>query len=107
MYKRQWFAQTMRGIREIISRGGSNAVRTNTTIINFNLPYIPDILSLLQEVGVTHINLSFVQPSGSAKFKMESLAPVSYPHLRAHETVLVLVCRLLLEKKKDCNRYVL
>ena len=26
--------------------------------------------------------------------------PVSYTHLRAHETVLALVCRLLLEKKK-------
>ena len=29
------------------------------------------------------------------------LAPVSYTHLRAHETVLDLVCRLLLEKKKS------
>ena len=29
------------------------------------------------------------------------LTPVSYTHLRAHETVLDLVCRLLLEKKKD------
>eukprot|EP00657_Telonema_sp_P-1_P011308 TRINITY_DN6316_c0_g1_i1.p1 TRINITY_DN6316_c0_g1~~TRINITY_DN6316_c0_g1_i1.p1 ORF type:complete len:129 (+),score=56.51 TRINITY_DN6316_c0_g1_i1:55-441(+) len=28
------------------------------------------------------------------------LTPVSYTHLRAHETVLDLVCRLLLEKKK-------
>ena len=28
------------------------------------------------------------------------LVPVSYTHLRAHETVLDLVCRLLLEKKK-------
>ena len=27
------------------------------------------------------------------------LQPVSYTHLRAHETVLDLVCRLLLEKK--------
>ena len=27
-------------------------------------------------------------------------APVSYTHLRAHETVLDLVCRLLLEKQK-------
>ena len=27
-------------------------------------------------------------------------APVSYTHLRAHETVLDLVCRLLLETKK-------
>ena len=28
---------------------------------------------------------------------------VSYTHLRAHETVLDLVCRLLLEKKKERN----
>eukprot|EP00657_Telonema_sp_P-1_P005400 TRINITY_DN2272_c0_g1_i2.p1 TRINITY_DN2272_c0_g1~~TRINITY_DN2272_c0_g1_i2.p1 ORF type:complete len:153 (+),score=33.64 TRINITY_DN2272_c0_g1_i2:44-502(+) len=32
--------------------------------------------------------------------------PVSYTHLRAHETVLDLVCRLLLEKKKkNSNPY--
>ena len=29
-----------------------------------------------------------------------AFGPVSYTHLRAHETVLDLVCRLLLEKKK-------
>ena len=29
-----------------------------------------------------------------------NFSPVSYTHLRAHETVLDLVCRLLLEKKK-------
>ena len=29
-----------------------------------------------------------------------NLAPVSYTHLRAHETDSYLVCRLLLEKKK-------
>src|SRR5665811_2628478 len=33
-----------------------------------------------------------------------SLKPVSYTHLRAHETVLDLVCRLLLEKKKKQQR---
>ena len=31
---------------------------------------------------------------------IDSNTPVSYTHLRAHETVLDLVCRLLLEKKK-------
>ena len=31
---------------------------------------------------------------------LKSFASVSYTHLRAHETVLDLVCRLLLEKKK-------
>ena len=34
--------------------------------------------------------------AGSARALSE---PVSYTHLRAHETVLDLVCRLLLEKK--------
>ena len=29
----------------------------------------------------------------------DGIYPVSYTHLRAHETVLDLVCRLLLEKK--------
>ena len=31
--------------------------------------------------------------------------PVSYTHLRAHETVLDLVCRLLLEKKQKLTYY--
>ena len=34
------------------------------------------------------------------KSKFPDSTPVSYTHLRAHETVLDLVCRLLLEKKK-------
>jgi len=33
-------------------------------------------------------------------YKERSLEPVSYTHLRAHETKANLVCRLLLEKKK-------
>ena len=33
-----------------------------------------------------------------------TLGAVSYTHLRAHETVLDLVCRLLLEKKKNKER---
>ena len=34
----------------------------------------------------------------------ERIGAVSYTHLRAHETVLDLVCRLLLEKKKETNK---
>eukprot|EP00656_Telonema_subtile_P024537 TRINITY_DN2674_c0_g1_i2.p1 TRINITY_DN2674_c0_g1~~TRINITY_DN2674_c0_g1_i2.p1 ORF type:complete len:149 (+),score=13.83 TRINITY_DN2674_c0_g1_i2:75-521(+) len=45
-----------------------------------------------------------VKPETSAVITNEGRtfnpAPVSYTHLRAHETVLDLVCRLLLEKKK-------
>ena len=33
--------------------------------------------------------------------KQQEAEPVSYTHLRAHETVLDLVCRLLLEKNKN------
>ena len=33
------------------------------------------------------------------------LQAVSYTHLRAHETVLDLVCRLLLEKKKNKKKH--
>eukprot|EP00831_Metopus_contortus_P070387 TRINITY_DN63860_c0_g1_i1.p2 TRINITY_DN63860_c0_g1~~TRINITY_DN63860_c0_g1_i1.p2 ORF type:complete len:113 (+),score=25.80 TRINITY_DN63860_c0_g1_i1:185-523(+) len=44
-------------------------------------------------------------PEGrSGQFKIEA---VSYTHLRAHETSLHLVCRLLLEKKKILNSTVL
>ncbi|KQI08361.1 hypothetical protein K777_10035, partial [Campylobacter coli CVM 41970] len=39
-------------------------------------------------------------PKFKDKTLKESLEPVSYTHLRAHETPEHLVCRLLLEKKK-------
>ena len=32
---------------------------------------------------------------------VDTIRPVSYTHLRAHETLRYLVCRLLLEKKKE------
>src|SRR5665647_3844493 len=41
-------------------------------------------------------------PRGMASpYKAKPLTPVSYTHLRAHETDSYLVCRLLLEKKKN------
>ena len=36
---------------------------------------------------------------GALEKAQAAIHPVSYTHLRAHETVLDLVCRLLLEKK--------
>ena len=38
-----------------------------------------------------------------AAFTVATPVSVSYTHLRAHETVLDLVCRLLLEKKKQVS----
>ena len=49
----------------------------------------------------------FILPSWDEAFGvvyLEAMA-VSYTHLRAHETVLDLVCRLLLEKKNNKRKY--
>ena len=53
-----------------------------------------------------HLNENLGAPSSRALDKLFAAIdaepvrkPVSYTHLRAHETVLDLVCRLLLEKK--------
>ena len=42
------------------------------------------------------------EPVRECRGRLDS-GPVSYTHLRAHETVLDLVCRLLLEKKNKYN----
>ena len=41
------------------------------------------------------------QTKSSTEASLNGIIAVSYTHLRAHETVLDLVCRLLLEKKKQ------
>src|SRR5678815_1813293 len=50
-----------------------------------------------------HLNGARVQMNHSTTHAAKQLfpTPVSYTHLRAHETPEHLVCRLLLEKKKD------
>ena len=48
------------------------------------------------EIGTPAIHKIGMQPLRQRRWQ----TPVSYTHLRAHETVLDLVCRLLLEKKK-------
>ena len=44
-------------------------------------------------------------PADLARAIAKTGEPVSYTHLRAHETVLDLVCRLLLEKKKKTYKH--
>ena len=52
--------------------------------------------------GGSEIVLQFDKQIDIAQIRnnITSIGSVSYTHLRAHETVLDLVCRLLLEKKK-------
>ena len=49
--------------------------------------------------ALTSMTLGLVASNVASTLTFLSSEPVSYTHLRAHETVLDLVCRLLLEKK--------
>ena len=52
------------------------------------------------EFAATHPNFKVMEVEEAAKAGDVVMMPVSYTHLRAHETDSYLVCRLLLEKKK-------
>ena len=64
------------------------------------------MLALSASLGMFQIVMRFVleQPAEWTevliRFSLIWMVSVSYTHLRAHETVLDLVCRLLLDKKK-------
>ena len=61
-----------------------------------------DVLDFVKEQGNKE-TLRFITCGSvdDGKSTLIGRLPVSYTHLRAHETVLDLVCRLLLEKKKN------
>src|SRR5665647_3745916 len=56
-----------------------------------------DVVGLVQEMGATVVRY----PGGNFVSGYRWEDAVSYTHLRAHETDSYLVCRLLLEKKKN------
>ena len=61
--------------------------------------------TLKTDLNMTHLPMHiecFDNSNIQGAFPVSSCA-VSYTHLRAHETVLDLVCRLLLDKKKNEN----
>ena len=58
-------------------------------------------VALITTVAPAHME-AFESLEGIAREKAD--IPVSYTHLRAHETKANLVCRLLLEKKKQKNK---
>ena len=58
----------------------------------------PATFVINHQSGLDMATLSAAYPNGAV-----IIGTVSYTHLRAHETVLDLVCRLLLEKKQLKN----
>ena len=64
-----------------------------------------DLIAELQEMGPSAIEEIRALNSMSDDELEKYVSPVSYTHLRAHETKANLVCRLLLEKKKQRHAY--
>ena len=60
---------------------------------------------VLEKAGMTIPDIDLFEVNEAFASVAMSWAPVSYTHLRAHETVLDLVCRLLLEKKKTTTQH--
>ena len=60
---------------------------------------------VLMHVARLRGHLTDVHPLHVGNGASGLLDPVSYTHLRAHETVLDLVCRLLLEQKNNTTSH--
>ena len=70
------------------------------TVVNIKdvLDSTTESIPTLTAVGYA---VTSTQPGQNEAQKRLMAIPVSYTHLRAHETLMNLVCRLLLEKKRD------
>src|SRR5450756_2676189 len=95
-----WFAgiQLSRTTDEIDSRFGLGQALGGLILLAFatNLPEIATVSA----AAVQH-NFDIATGNILGGIAIQTLVPVSYTHLRAHETRHDLVCRLLLEKKKQ------
>eukprot|EP00658_Telonema_sp_P-2_P060504 TRINITY_DN49410_c0_g1_i1.p1 TRINITY_DN49410_c0_g1~~TRINITY_DN49410_c0_g1_i1.p1 ORF type:complete len:114 (-),score=41.08 TRINITY_DN49410_c0_g1_i1:120-461(-) len=75
-------------------------------VIVSSMVHLEHVISQMRKYGETTTSIVLSSP---VKGKMIAagpsvrVGPVSYTHLRAHETPEHLVCRLLLEKKKKKN----
>ena len=94
-----WVTFTL-GAASLIKRHSPLYV-TGMTMVYGGIPYVA--MALPQILRVPWLDVSAWTLTALVLSALLALNPVSYTHLRAHETVLDLVCRLLLEKTKDNN----
>ena len=65
------------------------------------------MILVMAEFAFPLLAILTIQEMVNGTYTKKKILAVSYTHLRAHETVLDLVCRLLLEKKKHTNNLML
>ena len=80
------------------------ALPRTTGYVLFGLLVGQSGLSWITPLQIESAQLFIDLALGLILFELGYLVPVSYTHLRAHETVLDLVCRLLLDKKQKTNK---
>ena len=79
--------------------GGERVAAQNTDSIMFAKADVADENDIAAAIKKT------VDAFGKVNAVVNCAGAVSYTHLRAHETVLELVCRLLLEKNKNNKQH--
>src|SRR5450756_2831841 len=87
---------------EEVNRAKARARNAGADIIDLGMgnPDLPAPAHVIEKIKETLGKPHTDRYSASRGIPKLRLAPVSYTHLRAHETRHDLVCRLLLEKKK-------
>ena len=103
------FSSVKTHIDDLVRQADKYTKDMNEDFEHFFCWYAEDMYKTQRELSCYRA-LKVVLSAGShddVKLYMESKinSPVSYTHLRAHETDSYLVCRLLLEKKKKKNKY--
>lgn len=67
------FSQTLQGIKNL--RKLNSYIVTNSVITKFNYKHLPEIVSLLAELGVDQFQLAFVHPVGNAWKNFDLVVP--------------------------------
>ena len=80
-------------MRELVSNASDACDKLRFEALNNN--------ALYEDAPNLEVRVSFDKEAKTITIADNGIGPVSYTHLRAHETVLDIVCRLLLEKKQQ------
>ena len=101
-----WFAETMHGLALHLAAPFAHHIRLECPVRSVHVHDASVDVVALDQVWHAREVVVAAPPTAYASIRFTpglpddfSTAAVSYTHLRAHETVLDLVCRLLLEKK--------